>query len=155
MLITAQSPRPSANRRSANLGIEGTAGGSVGIFPLGIGVTDEQFQPWCRLSASEAMPTPGDLCPRTRRFRGLKAEGGGDYRALHVNVESQIAAARLIIEVEAAVTEVHVQPRVGGLSRRADDLPIAMRADAKPADIAVGRHAAAGAEIGRGSSGPH
>ena len=63
-----------------------------------------------------------------------------------MNVESQIAAARLIIEVEAAVTELQVQPRVGGVFGRADDLPIAMRADPKPADIAVGRQAEAVAD---------
>jgi hypothetical protein len=93
------------------------------------------------------MPTPENLCPRVTRFRGLKAEGGGDYRALHVNVESQIAAARLIIEVEAAVAELQLQPRVGGVFGRADDLPIAMRADPEPADIAIGRQAEAVAEI--------
>ena len=98
------------------------------------------------ITVSKPMPTPGILCPRVTRFRGLKAESGGDYRALHVNVESQIAAARLIIEVEATVTQLQVQQRVGGVFGRADDLPIAMRADPKPADIAVGRQAEAVAD---------
>ena len=70
-VAAVQSPRPSAKRRSADLGIEGTAGGSVGIFPLGISVTDEQFQPWCRLSASEAMPT-----------RGTSARERGDWAVI-------------------------------------------------------------------------
>jgi hypothetical protein len=51
-------------------------------------------------------------------------------------VVAQLAAARLIIEVEAAITKMDVQPWVGRIFGRADNLPIAMRADPKPADIA-------------------
>jgi len=42
------------------------------------------------------------------------------------------------IEIEAAVTEAQVPRWVEGVVDRAQDLPIGMRADPKPADIAIG-----------------
>src|SRR5271169_4361072 len=65
-------------------------------------------------------------------------ESGGEDRPLHVDVEAQIEAAALcIVKVEAAVAEVQVYPWGRRIVDRADQLPIAMRADAKPADIAI------------------
>jgi len=56
-----------------------------------------------------------------------------------VDVEAEIeAAARRIVKVEAAVTQVKIEPRRRSVVGRADQLPIAVRADAKAADIAIG-----------------
>src|SRR6266852_4286238 len=72
-----------------------------------------------------------------------ESEGGGEDRPLHVNVEAQIAVARLVIKVEAAVAQMKVQPRGGGVVDRADQLPVDMRAEAEAADIAIGAQAEA------------
>ena len=62
-----------------------------------------------------------------------ETEGAGKDRPPHMDVEAQIsAAAGLVIEVEAAIAEVQVEPRVGGIVDRADDLPIDMGADPNP-----------------------
>jgi hypothetical protein len=55
--------------------------------------------------------------------------------------------ARLVIKVEAAVTQVKVQPRGGSVVDRADQLPVAVRTDPKTADIAIGGQAPAVGEI--------
>src|SRR6266436_1596135 len=61
-----------------------------------------------------------------------ETEGAGKDRPPHMDVEAQIsAAAGLVIKVEAAIAEVQVQPCVGGIIDRADDLPIDMGADPK------------------------
>src|SRR6266850_191427 len=68
-----------------------------------------------------------------------ETEGACKDRPPHIDIEAQIsAAAGLVIEVEAAIAEVQVEPWVGGIIDRADDLPIDMSADPKPADIPVG-----------------
>jgi hypothetical protein len=64
-----------------------------------------------------------------------------------MDVEAQIAVARIIIEVEATVAEVELEPGVRGLVDGAHDLPVDVGADAKAADIAIGGHAEAVAEI--------
>ena len=65
-----------------------------------------------------------------------------------MDVEAQIfAAAGLVIEVEAAVAEVQVEPWVGGIVDRADDLPIDMGTDPKTADIPVGSQTETVAEV--------
>src|SRR3984893_16097629 len=65
-------------------------------------------------------------------------ECGGEDRPFHVDVETQIeAAARCIVKVQAAVTQVKVDPRGRGVVDRAYQLPVAMRADTKAADIAI------------------
>src|SRR6202022_266320 len=74
--------------------------------------------------------------------RGSKAEGGGEDRPLHVDIEAEIeAAARRIVKVETAVTEVKIEPWGRRVVDRADQLPIAVCADAKAADIAIGGQA--------------
>ena len=61
-----------------------------------------------------------------------------EERTLHMNVEPQIeAAACRVIKVEAAVSQMKVDPGARGVVDRAKHLPIAMSADAKPADIAI------------------
>ena len=79
-----------------------------------------------------------------------ESEGGGEDRPFHVDVEAQIeAAARRIVKVEAAVPQVKVDPRGRGVVDRADQLPVAMGADAKAADIAIGGQAEpVGEELG-------
>src|SRR6266446_5767346 len=85
------------------------------------------------------MGAPGDAS---------ETEGAGKDRPPHMDVEAQIsAAAGLVIEVEAAIAEVQVQPWIGGIVDRADDLPIDMGADPKPADIPVGCQTKAVAEL--------
>jgi len=85
------------------------------------------------------MDAPGDAS---------ETEGPCKDRPSHMDIEAQIsAAAGLVIEVEAAIAEVQVQPWVGGIVDRADDLPVDMGADPKPADIPVGSEAKAIAEI--------
>jgi hypothetical protein len=64
-----------------------------------------------------------------------------------VHVEAQISAACLIIEVETAVAEVQVQPWIGGVIDRAENLPIDMGADAKTANIAIGGESEVVAEV--------
>src|ERR1700730_14673118 len=76
-----------------------------------------------------------------------ESECAREDRAFHVDVEAQIAVARLIVKIEAAITQMKVDPRVESVVDRADDLPIAMGADAEAADIAVGGQAEAVAEI--------
>jgi hypothetical protein len=56
-----------------------------------------------------------------------------------MDIEAQIeAAARLVVEVDAAVTQVNVDPRFQRVIDRSRQLPIAMGGDAKAADIAIG-----------------
>src|SRR6266481_6610115 len=77
-----------------------------------------------------------------------ETEGAGKDRPPHMDVEAQIsAAAGLVIKVEAAIAKVQVQPWVGGIVDRADDLPIDMGADPKTADIPVGSQTKAVAEL--------
>src|SRR6266404_117417 len=74
--------------------------------------------------------------------RGSETERGGEDRPLHVDVEAEIeAAARCVVKVEAGVTEVKIEPWGGGVVDGADQLPIAMCADAKAADIAIASQA--------------
>ena len=58
-----------------------------------------------------------------------------------MDVEAQIAVARLIVKIEAAIAQMKVDPRVESVVDRADDLPIGVRADANPPDIAIGGQA--------------
>src|SRR5216683_4454459 len=67
-----------------------------------------------------------------------EAERGRQDRPFHVDVETQIAVARLVIKVEAPVTQMKVQPWGGGVVDRADQLPVAVGPDAEAADIAIG-----------------
>jgi hypothetical protein len=53
----------------------------------------------------------------------------------------------LVIEVEAAIAEVQVPRWIKGVVDRADDLPIDMSADPKPADSPVGGQPKAVAEL--------
>ena len=56
-----------------------------------------------------------------------------------MDIEAQIeATACLVVEVDAAVTQVKVDPRLHGVVDRALQPPIAVGGDAKPADIAKG-----------------
>jgi hypothetical protein len=56
-----------------------------------------------------------------------------------MDVETDIeAAARRVIEVEAAIAEMEVDPRFHGIVDGTHHLPVAMGADAKAADIAIG-----------------
>src|SRR3984893_1154437 len=64
-----------------------------------------------------------------------------------MDVEAQIAVARRIVKVEAAITQVEVDPRVERVVERADHLPVGMRAEVETADIAIGAQAKPVAEI--------
>src|SRR6516165_10740178 len=56
-----------------------------------------------------------------------------------MDIEAQIeAAASLVVEVDAAVAQVKVDPRLHGVVDRALQPPIAMGGDTKAADIASG-----------------
>src|ERR1700730_9282895 len=70
-----------------------------------------------------------------------EAESAREDRAFHVDVEAQIAVACLIVKIEAAITQMNVDPRVERIVDRADELPVDMRADPEAADIAIGRSA--------------
>src|SRR5882724_5906503 len=77
-----------------------------------------------------------------------ETEGACKDRPPHMDIEAQIsAAAGLVIEVEAAIAEVQVEPGVGGIIDRADDLPVDMGTDPKTADIHVGSQTKAVAEL--------
>ena len=55
-----------------------------------------------------------------------------------MDIEAQIeATARLLVEIEPAVTQVKVDPRVHGVVDRSRQLPVAMDANAKATDIAM------------------
>ena len=56
-----------------------------------------------------------------------------------MDIEPQIeASASLVVEVDAAVTQVKVDPRLYGVVDRALQPPIAVGGDAKAADITLG-----------------
>src|SRR6516162_9903247 len=66
-------------------------------------------------------------------------ESGVEHRAFHMNIEAQIeAAAGLVVEVDAAIAQVKVDPGLHCVVDRALQAPVAMGGDAKPADIALG-----------------
>ena len=69
---------------------------------------------------------------------GSETEGAGEDRPPHMDVEAKPAFASRDIEIEAAVAEVQVPRRVEGIVDGAEHLPIGMRADPKPANIAIG-----------------
>ena len=71
-------------------------------------------------------------------FKYLKSERAGDDRPSHVDGEAKPAFASRNIEIETAVAEVQVPRWAEGIVDGAEHLPIAMRADPKAADTAVG-----------------
>jgi hypothetical protein len=76
-----------------------------------------------------------------------ETEGAGKDRPPHMDVEAQIAAAGLVIEIEAAIPEMQVQPRAGGIIDGADELPVDMGANPETAEITVGGQAEAVAKV--------
>jgi hypothetical protein len=68
----------------------------------------------------------------------LEFESCVEHRAFHMDIEAEIeATASLIVEVDAAVTQVKVDPGLHGVVNRSRHLPVAMGGDAKAADIAI------------------
>src|SRR5207237_2053651 len=121
--------------------------------------------PQCRAGSWLGQPEPSDPHSARNRASGYafsadpaqleaaaiglsKSEGGGEDRPFHMDVEAEIeAAARCIVKVEAAVPQMKVEPRRRGVVDRADQLPVAMGADAKAADIAIGGQAEPAGEV--------
>jgi hypothetical protein len=62
---------------------------------------------------------------------GSEAEGAGEDRPPHMDVEAKPAVASRNIEIEAAIAEVQVPRWTERVIDRAEDLPIGMRADPK------------------------
>src|ERR1700738_5517606 len=93
---------------------------------------------WRKRTAASPASTPDDAS---------EPESAGEERPPHMDVEAQIAVARRIVKVEAAIAQVKVDPRVEGVVDRADHLPVGMRAEVETADIAIGAQAEPVAEI--------
>ena len=74
-------------------------------------------------------------------------EGGGKDWPLHVDVEAQITVACRVVKIETAIAQVKVDPRIERVVDRAHNLPIGVRAEAEPAEIAICGEADAVAEI--------
>src|ERR1700739_3148140 len=77
--------------------------------------------------------------PRAPAPTQSKFEGGGEGRSLHVRVETEIKeAACRVVKVEGAITQLKIEPRIWGVVDCTKQLPVAMRAEAKAADVAIG-----------------
>src|ERR1700738_1105356 len=93
---------------------------------------------WRKRTAASPASTPDDAS---------EPESAGEDRPPHMDVEAQIAVARCIVKVEAAITQVEVDPRVERVVERAEPLPVGMPAQIESADIAIGAQAEPVAEI--------
>src|SRR5690348_16303392 len=76
-----------------------------------------------------------------------EAEGAGNERPPHMDVEAKPTFASGNIKIEAAIAEVQVPRRAEGIVDGAEHLPIGMRTDPKAADIAIGGQCKAIAEV--------
>src|SRR6266849_5960354 len=94
--------------------------------------------PTCSSPADRLIKTTSKTTMRTYdspSHTPLEPESPREDRAFHVDVEAQIAVACLIVKIEAAITQMKVDPAVEGVVDRAYALPIGVRADAEAADI--------------------